>query len=535
MTEVDAGRASAGAQELEREIATFGELQSKLRGVWEGIQSSPHWDHTSVVVPSISFDQEELSKIKGVPYYEERLLFTLMRLRHPGAHVIYVTGRPIHPEIIDYYLHLLVGVPANHARKRLALFCVQDATDRPLSQKVWERPRLVERIRKWVGDPTRAYLTCFNSSIWERKLAVALGIPLNGLDPALGHLGTKSGCRKVFEEANVECPLGFADLHTRDEILDSLDELAQRRPGLKTAVVKLNDGFSGEGNANFTYPVPLPAKGADRRAALEGSLERLHWTAEEEHAEWYFRKFGEMGGIVEEFVAGKEVRSPSAQVRVRPDGSCEMLSTHEQLLGGRTGQVYLGCRFPADADYRLRLQDAALRVGRVLASKGVVSRLGVDFLAVRDAPDEDWRLYAIEINLRMGGTTHPFMALQFLTGGAFDTETGVFVSPRGQEKYYVATDGLTAPSYRGLLPEDVMEILSRHALHYSASTETGVLFHMIGAMSEFGKVGVTCFGNSPEEADALYRYTVDVLDRETGASRPGQMATMLDQTLPRME
>src|SRR5262249_12034589 len=149
------------------------------------------------------------TKIQGVSFYEERLLFTLMRLRHPGAHVIYVTGQPIHPDIIDYYLHLLVGVPASHARKRLALFCVYDASPKPLSRKIVERSRLVERIRSWVGDPSRAYLTCFNSSVWERRLAVALGIPLNGLDPTLLPHGTKTGSRRAFHEAGVPCAPGF--------------------------------------------------------------------------------------------------------------------------------------------------------------------------------------------------------------------------------------------------------------------------------------------------------------------------------------
>jgi len=299
-------------------------------------------------------------------------------------------------------------------------------------------------------------------------------------------------------------------------------------------VLKLNDGFSGEGNALFTYPEDLPPSGDARRAALDEVLDRLNWSAEEETAGSYFRKFGQMGGVVEEFVEAAEVRSPSAQARVHPDGACELLSTHEQLLGGGTGQVYLGCRFPADDDYRAALQDAAIRIATVLASRGVVSRLAVDFLAVRD-PGEPWRIYAIEINLRMGGTTHPFLALQFLTGGELHAPSGLFVSQQGQHKYYVATDGLTSPSYRGRLPEDLMEIVSRHGLHYRPSTETGVLFHMIGALSEFGKVGVTCIGNSPEEAAQIYRWTVQVLDRETGAKQGGQMETMLDQSLPRME
>ncbi len=519
-----------------QEVAKFHELQSKLRGVWQGIQSSPHWEHTSVVIPSLSFDQEELTKIQGVPFYEERLLFTLMRLRHPGAHVIYVTGQPIHPDIVDYYLHLLVGVPASHARKRLALFCVYDGSAQPLSRKIFERPRLVERIRSWIGDPSRAYLTCFNSSVWERRLAVALGIPLNGLDPDLLPYGTKTGSRRLFAETGVAAPVGFEGLHQRDEIVEALDELSRLRPGLRRAVLKLDESFSGAGNATFTYPKTLPAGRAARLRALEDGLRTLDFSSAAENAEWYFRKFSEMGGIVEEFLEGPEVRSPSAQVRVHPDGSCEILSTHEQLLGGRTGQVYLGCRFPADDDYRERLQEEALKVAKALAAKGVVSRLGVDFMATR-APGEDWKLFAIEINLRMGGTTHPFMALQFLTGGRLDARTGHFLSPRGQQKFYVATDGLHSPAYRGMLAEDLMEILSRHGLHFRPSTETGVLFHMIGALSEFGKVGVTCFGNSAEEADQIYRWTVETLDRETGAKRGagGRMETMHDQPLPRME
>ncbi|MCA9752250.1 MAG: carboxylate-amine ligase [Gemmatimonadetes bacterium] len=524
-----------GAPSLDEEIARFAALQAKLRGVWEGINSSPAWTHTSVVVPSLSFDQEELTKIQGVAFYEERLLFTLMRLRHPGAHVIYVTAQPIHPDIIDYYLHLLVGVPASHARRRLALFCVYDASHKPLSQKILERPRLVRRMREWLGDSSRAYLTCFNSSVWERRLAIELGIPLNGLDPELLGFGTKTGSRRLFRECGVPLPEGIEAVYTREEIVAALDDLACRRPGIAKAVLKLDASFSGEGNAMYRYPENLPAAGPERAKALDAALEHLDWSAEAESPQRYFRKFSEMGGIVEEFLEAAEVRSPSAQARVLPTGECEIISTHEQLLGGKTGQAYLGCRFPADEDYRLRLQEHALSVGRALAERGVVSRFAVDFLATRASADAAWDLHAIEINLRMGGTTHPFMALRFLTGGGLEDGTGTFLSPRGQEKHYLATDGLTSPAYRGLLPEDLMEILSSHGLHFRPSTETGVLFHMIGALSQYGRIGVTSFGNSAEEARELYDWAVEVLDRETGATRGGHMERIFDQVLPTME
>ncbi|MGA2289814.1 peptide ligase PGM1-related protein [Bradyrhizobium sp.] len=37
---------------------------------------------------------------------------------------------------------------------------------------------------------------------------------------------------------------------------------------------------------------------------------------------------------------------------------------------------------------------------------------------------------------------------------------------------------------------------------------------MIGALSEFGKLGVVCIGATPERADSFYRRTIEVLDRE---------------------
>jgi hypothetical protein len=119
----------------------------------------------------------------------------------------------------------------------------------------------------------------------------------------------------------------------------------------------------------------------------------------------------------------------------------------------------------------------------------------------------------------MGGTTHPYLALQFLTGGALDPECGLYRSPSGQEKYYKATDNLYSERYRGLLPEDLVDILTMNKLHYSHGTESGVLFHLIGALSEFGKIGVTAIANSHEQADQLYAHTLEVLDAETAYGR----------------
>ena len=79
--------------------------------MWDVISAQEDLPATSIVVPSFTLDQEELTKLDGAAFYEERLLFLLIRLRNPRAHVVYVTSQPVHPLILDYYLHLLAGVP----------------------------------------------------------------------------------------------------------------------------------------------------------------------------------------------------------------------------------------------------------------------------------------------------------------------------------------------------------------------------------------------------------------------------------------
>lgn len=495
------------------EIEAFDRLKPQLGRLWDTVFPGDTDAYTSVIVPSLSLDQGEMARIAGITYYEERLLFLLMRLRNPRARLIYITSQPIHPMVLDYYLQLLVGVPASHARARLTLLCVYDTSPRSLTEKIVERPRLIERIVAAIGDPSQAYLTVYNSTPAERSLAVRLGIPMNAMDPRMTVLGSKTASRRLFREAGVDLPYGHEDLHSVDDIEAALLDVARQRPGVKHALLKLNESFSGEGNALFTFPPTLT------KSAIGGALQDLRLSIENETPDGYLAKFARGGGIVEEMIEAAEVTSPSVQLRINPRRDVILSSTHEQILGGPHGQVYLGCLFPAGDDYRPAIQDLGLRIGRHLARKGVIGRLSIDFLASRKGAGEPWNIAAIEVNLRMGGTTHPMLALRFLTGGELDWDSGLLYAADGHAKYYRASDNVESERYRGLLPEDLIDILTTHRLDFSQRTSTGVVFHMIGAVSQFGKLGMIAIGNSREEADRLFDRTIAVLDKETSEGR----------------
>ena len=177
--------------------------------------------------------------------------------------------------------------------------------------------------------------------------------------------------------------------------------------------------------------------------------------------------------------------------------------------------MFQGSTFPADARYALSLHEPALRVGEVLRDRGVIGRFSVDFVTVLE--DDGWRHFAIEINLRKGGTTMPYQMLQFLTNGRYDAKGARFVTPMAQARHYYATDNLVNPLYRRLIPDDLIDILVARRLHFEETRQQGVVFNLIGALSQFGKLGLVCIGDSPESAKRLFEDTVAVLDAEAGA------------------
>ena len=107
------------------------------------------------------------------------------------------------------------------------------------------------------------------------------------------------------------------------------------------------------------------------------------------------------------------------------------------------------------------------------------------------------------------------MTLKYLTNGRYDRATGLFYSQQARPKYYIATDNLQKEQYRGLLPNDLMDIIAYHQLHFDTSTETGTVFHLMGCLSQYGKLGLTSIGNSPKQAQEIYDKVVEVLDAET--------------------
>jgi hypothetical protein len=256
-------------------------------------------------------------------------------------------------------------------------------------------------------------------------------------------------------------------------------------------VIKLNNGFSGQGNAMVTWS-GADADLADRETIFCATGET--WSS-------FAAKIAGDGAIVEQLVHARSA-SPSAQAWISPAGEVTVVSTHDQVLGGPGGQVYLGCRFPAEPVYRTEIIAHTRAVGRHLADAGVVGPFAIDF-SVRPASDDDTRSHIClsEINLRIGGTTHPFGMAVAVTGARTDATTGLHT--HDGDRVYVSTDNLKEPGLVGITPREVITRVQEAGLGFDAERRCGITLHLLGAVQQYGKLGAVCIARSYAEAEAM--------------------------------
>jgi hypothetical protein len=471
----------------------FARVQQKLGAALDANRQGSTVQHVMIALPSYSVSESLLSHYRDrVPSLEHRYLNALVVPgRIESCEIVYISTRAPLPEVFDYYLELIPKAKRDATRERITIFELDDGTPRSVAKRLLERPDLITKVREHVGTRP-AFIEPWNVTESEVSLALALDMPINGTAPELRPIAFKSAGRRLFAEAGVPAPFGREDVRTTDDVIAAVHAVRANRAETAGIVIKHDDSGAGDGNAVVDL-APM-ADAPDPDAWLRATVDAL--------PEWYRTDLA-LGGVVEERIAGERFSSPSAQVDLRPDGLVTVLATHEQVLGGPGGQVYLGCRFPADPAYAPVLAEHAARIGERLAAQGAIGRFSVDFVAAASA-DGPWDVYAIEVNLRKGGTTHPYAALRNLVPGRYDTGAGRWIAEDGTTRAYSSTDNLVDESWLGLAPADVIRAVRDAGLQFDPTTGTGTVLHMLSGLAIDGRFGLTAIAPTPAEAETMF-------------------------------
>lgn len=418
--------------------------------------------------------------------------------------MVVVTSIAPDPQVWDYYLHLAARLSSAEVAGRAHLVVLDDPSGRPLADALLDRPDRIAAIRRIVGG-LPGYIDPYIVTGAEAQVAVRLQLPINGSAPQLAVLGSKTGARGIFAEARVPVPRGATGVRDVEGIVSAALGLRRTCPDVDSVVAKLDNSASGVGNVVLALP-DLPD--AQLGAALRHRLSEL--------PRWFVEELRQ-GAVVEEHLAGARFRSPSVQVDIAPDGMVSVQGTHEQELSGPHGHTYVGCRFPADRGYAAALGEHGRAVGEALARRGCLGRFSVDFVAVW-RPGRGWTLYALETNLRQGGTSPPLGLLRSLVPGSYCADVGRWEGVGGETPCYRSTDNLVNPRWVGLAPERAIGWLADAGLEWDPARRAGVVLHLMSCLAVDGRMGLTAIAGTPAEAGALFDEAVRVLDRRTAPS-----------------
>lgn len=499
------------------------ELQRRLHLWNRTAKNGKRAGHTVLAVPSLSLPFFGIRSAEQLLHYEERIFYLFHILRNPLNRLIVVTSSPITESLVSYLLQLVPGVPHSHARNRLHLIHLQDNSAKPLTQKILERPALQERLRRLLSKSPRSSISCYNVTHLEEELAFRLQAPLHGPRAEHLRLTSNSGSRQLFQTLGLPHPKGAANLNYIGEVARELVKLAAENPSLTRAALKHNFSISGFGNAVIDLTELQEALAGE--PDLDNPFHRWvtdsipGWTRlvhARQNWESYLERLQLEGGVLEEFVEGDPC---SVQVRIDLDGTVDVIGTHEELMGGANAQVYFGCRFPASSRLTAALGEMGQKLGAWMASQGVVGRFTANFLATPKDGERLDALYGVDVHLRKGNTTLPLRTLQLLSGGSYHAERGVFIDEHGRDLCYLSSDHFGAGQFRGMVPRDLLEIVTCSRHHYSSASHTGAVFHMLNGISELGQVGITCIERDHEHAERLFYSVFQELEIERGGFR----------------
>lgn len=481
----------------------FQRLKRKLGAAYTLNSPGSVTPHVVVVLPSFSISESLLSHyVSRLAPLEHRFLVSVFLLRIPSARLVYICSAEPAAPVVDSYLSLLPE--SLKASERFRLVVVDDRTARPVAAKLLDRPDLLTAIREWIGDDP-GFIEPWNVNEPEQQLALELGLPISGSDPGAWPIGFKSAGRKLFRGAGIPIPPGIEDLKSVSDAVDAIERLRTSEPDLPAVILKLDDSGAGDGNAVIRTDDLEPPGSGNARRRLRSRVNRLE--------PWYLEAL-ELGFVAESRIVGDQFSSPSAQVEISPDGTAVVLSTHDQILSD-DGQVYLGCRFPADPAYAPMLGAHALAAAGALVKQGALGRVGIDFVVARSS-DGPWSTYAIEINLRKTGTTHPYCVLRNLAPGRYDPDTGGYTDDTGQPKFYVASDNVVEENWTGIPEAVVIAALTRAGIWFDPSSRTGVVPHMLSCLAIDGRFGITAIGNTADHAEELKAATISTMRELAG-------------------
>jgi hypothetical protein len=360
------------------------------------------------------------------------------RLLDKRIDVIFVAPKALHEDMLDYYSKIMQyrGVKNPAGRFQVVTPEIAGLTENlSLTQALLCSPRAMRRLKKLVGGRT-ALVVPDVVSHGELKLCAMLDLPLLGAGPRnLALLSSKSNAKRLVSLAELPAGPWAVDIYDEDEFYSSLADLVVRHPEVRHWVFKIDDERNSRGHAyvdlaqmrsvaELLRAAQNNAANAARAAAAAATTEsganlapvgaeQSYSAADIEQVQQALRrhlprkvvicnrraypdftawlKESSRVGVVIQAVPEGLLSQTSVHLQIDPDGSVCILGTSEAVCSQpfiRAASWYPHTRGSWEA-----LRETGMRMGRVLAGKGLVGFASIDVVFFEN-PEFDAARYA---------------------------------------------------------------------------------------------------------------------------------------------
>ncbi len=189
---------------------------------------------------------------EGSHPFEEEAFWNLIKNgpteeSNPPVRQVLVVSQHAQPAAYEYVLQLVAGIPASKSKDRLVLSLGGRSPGASLTEKILNRPDVLDQLRRVMAGSDQADLHCYMNTKGESVLAHVLGANLQATDPALQYWGSKPGGRELLQAAGVPVSPGTQTAWSVRGLAEEIAALAESDSKPGRWVVKLSNGVSGGG------------------------------------------------------------------------------------------------------------------------------------------------------------------------------------------------------------------------------------------------------------------------------------------------